>query len=124
MAGPRRRLLSHDEVSGRAGANAGHPDLVQVGSLYDVAVGIFAAGPRLLSRRGHFPDRQIRARSHRDSSRGDCLCRSPLGRHEVALALVGYVYLVALTYGFTHVFSGLGAFTQIGALVGTIMVAN
>ena len=31
---------------------------------------------------------------------------------------------VALTYGFTHVFSGLGAFTQIGALIGTIMVAN
>ena len=52
------------------------------------------------------------------------LCRSPLGRHEAALALVGYVYLVALTYGFTHVFSGLGAFTQIGALIGTIMVAN
>ena len=54
----------------------------------------------------------------------EALCRSPLGRHEVALALVGYVYLVALTYGFTHVFSGLGAFTQIGAIIGTIMVAN
>ena len=54
----------------------------------------------------------------------EALCRSPLGRHEVALALVGYVYLVALTYAFTHVFSGLGAFTQIGALIGTIMVAN
>jgi uncharacterized membrane protein len=54
----------------------------------------------------------------------EAMCRSPLGRHEVALALVGYVYLVALTYGFTHVFSGLGAFTQIGALIGTIMVAN
>jgi uncharacterized membrane protein len=52
------------------------------------------------------------------------LCRSPLGKHEVASALVGYVYLVALTYGFTHVFSGLGAFTQIGAIIGTIMVAN
>ena len=52
------------------------------------------------------------------------LCRSPLGKHEVTLALVGYVYLVALAYGFTHVFSGLGAFTQIGALIGTIMVAN
>jgi uncharacterized membrane protein len=52
------------------------------------------------------------------------LCRSQLGKHEVALALVGYVYLVALTYGFTHVFSGLGAFTQIGAIIGTIMVAN
>jgi uncharacterized membrane protein len=52
------------------------------------------------------------------------LCRSPLGRHEVALALVGYMFLVALTYGFTHVFSGRGALTQIGALIGTIMVAN
>ena len=52
------------------------------------------------------------------------LCRSPLGRHEVALALVGYVFLVALTFAFTRVFSGRGAFTQIGALIGTIMVAN
>jgi uncharacterized membrane protein len=54
----------------------------------------------------------------------EALCRSPLGRHEVALALIGYVFLVGLTYGFTHVFSGRGAFTQIGALIGTIMVAN
>src|SRR3569833_2942885 len=54
----------------------------------------------------------------------EVLCRSPLGKHEVALALVGYVFLVALTYGFTHVFSGRGAFTQIGALIGTLMVAS
>jgi uncharacterized membrane protein len=54
----------------------------------------------------------------------EALCRSPLGRHEVALALVGYVFLVGVTYAFTHVFSGRGAFTQIGALIGTIMVAN
>jgi uncharacterized membrane protein len=52
----------------------------------------------------------------------EVLCRSPLGRNEVAV--VGYVFLVALTFGFTHVFSGRGAFTQIGALIGTIMVAN
>jgi uncharacterized membrane protein len=54
----------------------------------------------------------------------EALCRSPLGRNETVLAAIGYVLLVALTYGFTHVFSGRGAFTQIGALVGTIMVAN
>ena len=54
----------------------------------------------------------------------EALCRSPLGRHEVALAFIGYVFLIALTYSFTHVFSGRGAFTQIGALIGTIMVAN
>jgi uncharacterized membrane protein len=54
----------------------------------------------------------------------ELLCRSPLGRNEMALALVGYVFLVAITYGYTHVFSGRGAFNQIGALIGTIMVAN
>ena len=54
----------------------------------------------------------------------EALCRSPLGRHETALALVGYALLVALTFGFTQVFSGRGAFIQIGALIGTIMVAN
>jgi len=52
------------------------------------------------------------------------LCRSPLAHNDMALALVGYVFLVALTYAFTHVFSGRGAFVQIGALIGTIMVAN
>lgn len=54
----------------------------------------------------------------------EALCRSALGRHESALAAIGYVFLVGLTYGFTQVFSGRGAFTQIGALIGTIMVAN
>jgi uncharacterized membrane protein len=41
----------------------------------------------------------------------EALCRSPLARHEVVLALIGYVFLVALTYAFTRVFSGRGAFT-------------
>ncbi len=54
----------------------------------------------------------------------EVLCRSPLGKHEVALSLIGYVFLVALTIVFTHIFSGRGAFVQIGALIGTIMVAN
>ncbi len=51
-------------------------------------------------------------------------CRSPLGKNAAALSLVGYVFLVAVTWGLTHLFSGRGAFVQIGALVGTIMVAN
>jgi uncharacterized membrane protein len=54
----------------------------------------------------------------------EILCRSPLGRDESGLALVGYVFLVGLTFGLTHVFSGRGAFVQIGAFIGTIMVAN
>lgn len=54
----------------------------------------------------------------------DLLCRSPLGRSDNALAAVGFVLLVALAYGFTLVFSGRGAFMQMGALIGTMMVAN
>jgi uncharacterized membrane protein len=54
----------------------------------------------------------------------EAACRSPLAKHEMALSLIGFVYLVALTYMYTHVFSGRGALNQIGALIGTIMVAN
>lgn len=54
----------------------------------------------------------------------DGLCKSPLGRNDTTLALVGYVFLVALAWGCTKVFSGRGAYMQMGALIGTIMVAN
>jgi uncharacterized membrane protein len=54
----------------------------------------------------------------------DGLCRSPLGKHDVALAIVVYVFLVVITYAFTHVLSGRAAVNQIGAIVGTMMVAN
>ncbi len=51
-------------------------------------------------------------------------CRTAFAKHELAFVITGYVFLVALTYAFTHVLSGRGAFNQIGAIVGTIMVAN
>jgi uncharacterized membrane protein len=54
----------------------------------------------------------------------EAACRSGLARHELPFALGGYVFLVGLTYAFTHVLSGRGAFNQIGAIIGTIMVAN
>jgi uncharacterized membrane protein len=54
----------------------------------------------------------------------EALCRSPIGKNEGLLAAFGFVFLVVLTWGFTQVFSGRGAFTQIGALIGTMMVAN
>src|SRR3981189_105046 len=54
----------------------------------------------------------------------EAACRSGLARHELPFALGGYLFLVGLTYAFTHVLSGRGAFNQIGAIVGTIMVAN
>jgi uncharacterized membrane protein len=52
------------------------------------------------------------------------LCRSPLGRNDLLLAVVLFVWLVALTWGFGQLLSGRAAFNQIGALIGTIMVAN
>jgi uncharacterized membrane protein len=55
----------------------------------------------------------------------EAACRSAFAKnHELAFVLTGYVFLVALTYAFTHVLSGRGAFNQIGAIIGTIMVAN
>jgi len=54
----------------------------------------------------------------------DALCRSPLGRHELALAAIVYVFLVLLAYGFSQVLSGRAAINQVGAVVGTFMVAN
>ncbi len=54
----------------------------------------------------------------------DGLCRSWFGRETGRLAISGFLLLVAATYGYTHVFSGRGAFIQVGALVGTIMAAN
>src|SRR4051794_181403 len=54
----------------------------------------------------------------------EAACRSGLARHEVPFAFGGYLFLVGLTYAFTHVLSGRGAFNQIGAIIGTIMVAN
>jgi uncharacterized membrane protein len=54
----------------------------------------------------------------------DLLCRSWVGQDTRRLAIVGFLLLVAVIFGFTHVFSGRGAFIQTGALVGSIMAAN
>src|SRR5882762_9384077 len=54
----------------------------------------------------------------------EAACRSGLAGRELPFALGGYLFLVGLTYAFTHVLSGRGAFNQIGAIIGTIMVAN
>ena len=52
------------------------------------------------------------------------LCKSPVGRGTGLLAACLFVMLLAFAYGYTHVFSGRGAFIHIGALIGTIMAAN
>lgn len=54
----------------------------------------------------------------------DLLCRSPLGKNDALLASVGFVLLVAATWGYTQVFSARAAYLHVGALIGTIMAAN
>lgn len=54
----------------------------------------------------------------------DGLCRSALGRNTPALFATVFALIVAAGWGFTHVYSGRGAFIHVGAFVGTIMAAN
>ena len=54
----------------------------------------------------------------------DGLCRSPIGKNDLILALAGLVFLVLLSFIYTQVFSHRGAFMQMGVTIGTMMVAN
>jgi len=54
----------------------------------------------------------------------DLLCKSPLGRHDLAFGAVIFGFLVAASYVLTHLLSGRAAYLHIGAMIGTIMVAN
>jgi uncharacterized membrane protein len=54
----------------------------------------------------------------------DQLCNSRLGDNTALLCALGFVFLVAASWGYTQVFSGRGAYIHAGALIGTIMVAN
>ncbi len=54
----------------------------------------------------------------------DLLCRSPIGRNSRLLSGLGLVLLFAASAAYLNVFSARGAYLHVGALVGTIMVAN
>ncbi len=54
----------------------------------------------------------------------DLLCRSPIGRNDLALMLVLFAVLIAMAWGFTQVFTGRAAFLHLGAFTATIMSAN
>jgi len=54
----------------------------------------------------------------------DLLCRSPLGNNAVVLFIIVFAYLILMSWGFTQVFSGRGAFIHSGAVIATIMTAN
>ncbi|WP_293902994.1 urate hydroxylase PuuD [Phenylobacterium sp.] len=54
----------------------------------------------------------------------DALCRSPAGQNMKVFSVVWFLLLTAAAYGLTRIFSDLGAFMHVGAIVGTVMVAN
>ena len=54
----------------------------------------------------------------------DALCRSPIGKRITLLAIIGFVWVLAAAYFYTHVFSERTALIHVGAFIGTIMAAN
>jgi uncharacterized membrane protein len=54
----------------------------------------------------------------------DLLCKSPLGKNDNLLALVGFVFVILMSWAFAQVFSGRGALVHSGAMMATIMTGN
>ena len=54
----------------------------------------------------------------------DLLVQSPLGKHDVAIAVIGFFALVGLSYGLRKVMSSRAAYIHVGFVIGTIMAAN
>ena len=54
----------------------------------------------------------------------DGLCRSPLGQRLRLFGVVWFLILTAAAYALSHIFSNRGAFIHLGAMIGTVMVAN
>jgi uncharacterized membrane protein len=54
----------------------------------------------------------------------DLLCRSKLGRHDGAFGVVMFAFLVASAWLLNQYLSGRAAYIHVGAMIGTIMVAN
>ena len=54
----------------------------------------------------------------------DQLCKSPLGRSNARLGIVGFALIVCAAFGLSHLFSPRGAFIHVGSIIGTCMVAN
>ncbi len=54
----------------------------------------------------------------------DLLCRSKLGQHDLAFGLVMFVFLVGSAFVLNKFLSGRAAYIHVGAMIGTMMVAN
>ncbi len=52
------------------------------------------------------------------------LCKSPLGRHPVPFAIVGFALMTGVAYGLSEVFGSRAAYIHVGALIGTLMAWN
>ena len=54
----------------------------------------------------------------------DLLCRSKLGQHDLAFGAVMFLFLVAGAFVLNKYLSGRAAYIHVGAMIGTMMVAN
>ena len=54
----------------------------------------------------------------------DWLCRSPLGKDDRTIGILWYAFLVGAAYGLNLLFNPRGAYLLVGAMIGTVMVAN
>jgi uncharacterized membrane protein len=54
----------------------------------------------------------------------DLLCRSKLGKHDLLFGAVMFIFLVASAFVLTKYLSGRAAYIHVGAMIGTMMVAN
>ena len=54
----------------------------------------------------------------------DTLYKSRLRHRGATLECIGFALLILVAYGLTHVFSARGSYVHVGAMLGTIMVAN
>ena len=54
----------------------------------------------------------------------DLLCRSKLGQHDLAFGAIIFAFLVASAYILNQYLSGRAAYIHVGAMIGTMMVAN
>jgi len=54
----------------------------------------------------------------------DLLCRSPLGKRDLLVGVLIFLFLLASSWALTHLLSGRAAYLHVGAMIGTMMVAN
>ncbi|MEE2729938.1 MAG: urate hydroxylase PuuD [Pseudomonadota bacterium] len=54
----------------------------------------------------------------------DLLCKSPLAKQPVALAVLLLIFVAAVAWGLNQIFSARAAYLHVGALIGTCMAAN